>query len=126
MFSYSNVGYTVLGHLVQHLAAEPFAVHLGRTLFAPLHMEATRIASLPARADALAIGHRRGRPLTPLPIRDLPAQGLQTTARDVATPCASSRARAAHRCCVGPAIWRSPSAWWGPQPPTITPPPSGR
>jgi hypothetical protein len=46
-------------------------------------MEATRIASLPARADALAIGHRRGRPLTPLPIRDLPAQGLQTTARDL-------------------------------------------
>lgn len=83
VFSYSNVGYTLLGHLVQRVTAEPFPVHLQRTLFGPLGMDATRIASLPAQAEALAVGHRGGRALAPLPIRDLPAQGLQTSARDL-------------------------------------------
>jgi CubicO group peptidase (beta-lactamase class C family) len=83
VFSYSNVGYTLLGDLVQTTAAEPFAAYLERTLFAPLGMRATRIAALPAAADRLAVGHRGGAPLAPLPIRDLPAQGLETSAADL-------------------------------------------
>jgi CubicO group peptidase (beta-lactamase class C family) len=83
VFGYSNVGYTLLGHLVQETTTAPFAEHLTRTLFAPLGMDATRIAALPTAADRLAVGHRGGAPLAALPIRDLPAQGLQTSARDL-------------------------------------------
>ncbi len=83
VFGYSNVGYSLLGHMVQRVAAEPFDVHLGRTLFRPLGMSATRIAVRPSAADGLAVGHRHGRALAPLPIRDLPAQGLMTSARDL-------------------------------------------
>jgi CubicO group peptidase (beta-lactamase class C family) len=83
VFAYSNLGYSLLGDMVQQVAGEPFAAHLARTLFKPLGMNDTRIAALPAAADAVAVGHRDGRPLTPLPIRDLPAHGLETSAHDL-------------------------------------------
>lgn len=83
IFSYSNLGYSLLGHLVQAVAGQPFAEHADERLFAPLGMGRSAFSAEPD-ATELAVGYRDGRPFTPLPLRDVPAQGLETTAADLA------------------------------------------
>ena len=81
IFSYSNLGYSLLGHLVQASAGQPFAEYAQTQLLDPLGMTHSRYRSTPD--PRLAAAHRDGRPFTPLPLRDLPAHGLQTTVRDL-------------------------------------------
>ncbi|MCF7991587.1 MAG: beta-lactamase family protein [Thiohalocapsa sp.] len=83
VFAYSNVGYSLLGHLVQSVAGRPFDAHMREQFFEPLGMAATRFAPAPSAAAPLAVGHKQGRPIATLPIRDVPAQGLETTAADL-------------------------------------------
>lgn len=83
VFAYSNLGYSLLGHLVQSLAEAPFAATMHEQLFEPLGMVGTRFAASPSADLPLAVGYKQGRALDPLPIRDVPAQGLETTAADL-------------------------------------------
>jgi CubicO group peptidase (beta-lactamase class C family) len=83
VFSYSNVGYTLLGHAVQRLTGEPYAMHMDRAIFAPLGMTRTAVGLPPDLESRLAQGYREGRAVRRLPIRDLPALGLHTTAADL-------------------------------------------
>jgi len=83
VFSYSNVGYALLGHAVQRITGEPYARYLDRAIFAPLGMTGTAVGLLPDLESRLAQGYREGRAVRRLPIRDLPAMGLYTTAADL-------------------------------------------
>lgn len=83
VFSYSNVGYTLLGHAVQRITGEPYALYMDRAIFAPLGMTRTAIGVPPDLEPWLAQGYRDGREVRRLPIRDLPALGLHTTAADL-------------------------------------------
>ncbi len=90
VFSYSNLGYSLLGHLIQSVSGKPYAAHMDAQLLTPLGMSASSLAARSARmapseeVDALlAAGHRDGRPFDPLPLRDVPAQGLITSAVDL-------------------------------------------
>ncbi len=83
VFSYSNVGYTLLGHLVQQVSDVPYARYMEQRVLRPLGM--TRSA-FDSRSEAIgdhAKGYRDGREMALLPIRDLPAAGLQTSAADL-------------------------------------------
>lgn len=82
--AYSNLGYVLLGHLVQEIRGRPFDEAMRSALLGPLGMARSGFLSglHPAPGDAL--GHRGGAVLDPLPIRDLPAQGLVTCASDLA------------------------------------------
>jgi CubicO group peptidase (beta-lactamase class C family) len=83
VFSYSNVGYTLLGHAVQRITGEPYARYMDRAIFAPLGMTRTAVGLPPDLEPRLAQGYRDGREVRRLPIRDLPALGLYTTAADL-------------------------------------------
>jgi CubicO group peptidase (beta-lactamase class C family) len=83
VFSYSNVGYTLLGHLVEKVAAKPYADYMRDRLFRPLGMERSGMGMRPGIADYLAKGYRGGEELELLPIRDLPAHALYTSAEDL-------------------------------------------
>ena len=83
VFSYSNVGYALLGHAVQRITGEPYAVHMDRAVFAPLGMAHTAMELRPDLEARLAQGYRDNREVRRLPIRDLPALGLHTTAADL-------------------------------------------
>jgi len=83
VFSYSNVGYSLLGHLVQEVSGKPFERYVTEQLFRPLGMTDTRFAAMPSPRGSLAVGHKAGQVMTLLPIRDLPSQGLETTATDL-------------------------------------------
>ncbi|WP_201247208.1 serine hydrolase domain-containing protein [Halochromatium salexigens] len=82
--TYSNLGYSLLGHLLQVVTQTPFAAHAQQALFEPLGLSHSRFAAQPTFDDSLAIGHRNGQRFAPLPLRDLPAQGLETSAADMA------------------------------------------
>jgi CubicO group peptidase (beta-lactamase class C family) len=83
VFSYSNVGYTLLGHLVQRVSGEPYAEYMDRAVFAPLGMASTALGQRSDLTHRLARGYRNGSEVRPLPIRDLPALGLYTTVADL-------------------------------------------
>jgi CubicO group peptidase (beta-lactamase class C family) len=84
LYSYSNVGYSLLGHALQVASGRPFAVHLRETLLAPLALGHTELDGAPRAGPGVARGYRRGSPVADLPVRDVPALGLYTTARDLA------------------------------------------
>jgi CubicO group peptidase (beta-lactamase class C family) len=83
VFSYSNVGYTLLGHMVQRITGGPYAAYMDGSIFAPLGMTRTAVGPRADLEQHLALGHRDGREARSLPIRDLPALGLYTTADDL-------------------------------------------
>ena len=83
VFSYSNVGYALLGHAVQRITGVPYAVHMDRAIFAPLGMAHTAMGLRPDLEARLAQGYRDNREVRRLPIRDVPALGLHTTAADL-------------------------------------------
>jgi CubicO group peptidase (beta-lactamase class C family) len=83
VLSYSNVGYSLLGHLVERVSGMPFEGYVAERLTAPLGMAATRLTSAPPAGPHAAHGHREGERIEALPIRDLPAQGLITCTDDL-------------------------------------------
>lgn len=82
VFSYSNVGYTLLGHMAEHVSGIPYPEYMRRNVFGPLGMVHTGLGEVRDTVP-LAKGYRGGRPLGLLPIRDLPALGLYTSAADL-------------------------------------------
>lgn len=83
MTSYSNAGYSVLGHLLQEVGERPFDALLRERIFEPLTMPSTGIAAGDPDGPELAQGYRGGRAGALLPIRDTPAMGLYTSAADL-------------------------------------------
>lgn len=83
VYSYSNIGYSLLGHMIQQVADEPFAERVRRRIFDPLAMTSTSLSSLPPAEGPVAQGYRDGIPFQALPIRDVPALGLNTSAHDL-------------------------------------------
>lgn len=87
-FKYSNLGYAVLGQVVEAASDEPYARYLERQVFAPLDFHRTVAHPSP---DALqAVGHHLrvpGRPRRPADFLHLaaftPAGGMATTATDM-------------------------------------------
>jgi CubicO group peptidase (beta-lactamase class C family) len=58
-FSYSNVGYMVLGYLIEKVAQEPFALFLQKNIFDPLHLTNTGFNEKDSDVANLATGYAR-------------------------------------------------------------------
>jgi CubicO group peptidase (beta-lactamase class C family) len=80
---YSNLGYALLGLLVERTSGRSFAQYMGEALLYPMGLVGSGFASLPPTDRAWAEGHRDGIPRPTLPIRDLPALGLYASAADL-------------------------------------------
>ncbi len=83
VLAYSNVGYTLLGHMVEEVSETPYPQYIRQHLFQPLGMRHSSMGTPGAGDVALAQGYRDGEPFAVLPIRDLPAHGLYTSAADL-------------------------------------------
>ncbi len=83
VFSYSNLGYTLLGHMVEKVSGLPFSRYMDERILSPLGMTHTELASRPQRTGPAAKGYRYGNEQDPLPMRDVPALGLHTSASDL-------------------------------------------
>jgi CubicO group peptidase (beta-lactamase class C family) len=81
VFSYSNLGYSLLGHLVEVVSGQPFVRYMEEHVLGPLRMADTRFVSKPSPQSAR--GYRDGASIALLPVRDLPAQGIETSVADL-------------------------------------------
>ena len=81
--SYSNVGYDVLGHMVENVSGERFQDYMKGALFNPLGMTHSAYVETPRIQRLLARGYRNGQAEELLPMRDLPALGLYASAMDL-------------------------------------------
>jgi len=83
IFSYSNVGYGLLGHAIQQVSGTEFSAGMDATLLRPLGMEH---ASFNLRADVtarLAKGYERGTEKREPPLGNVPAGNLHASVRDL-------------------------------------------
>ena len=83
VFSYSNVGYTLLGHMVEKVSGLPYAQYVKERILRPLGMAHSELAAGVPHSEAVAKGYRDGRELELPPIRDVPALGLSSSVSDL-------------------------------------------
>jgi CubicO group peptidase (beta-lactamase class C family) len=83
VFSYSNLGFTLLGHAIEQAAGAPFAVQLERSLLQPLGMTGSSFSPLLPSSRWMAKAYRDGVEENEGPLRDVPAGGLNTSVRDL-------------------------------------------
>jgi CubicO group peptidase (beta-lactamase class C family) len=84
VYSYSNIGYDLLGHLIQQRSGLAYADYMEQAIFAPLGMHNSHF-DLPSVLQArLSAGHLDGRVRSQPPFRDTPALGLYTNGEDLA------------------------------------------
>jgi CubicO group peptidase (beta-lactamase class C family) len=83
VFSYSNVGMTVLGQVVQQVAGRSFAPHLEESLLRPLAMTDSYFAPVIRAGAHDSKGYRKGREAPVTPLRDVPAGGLHASVGDL-------------------------------------------
>lgn len=83
VFSYSNVGYTLLGHMIGKVSGLPYARYMKDHIFDPLGMAHSEFATRALRPESGAKGYREAREVELLPTRDLPALGLYTSVSDL-------------------------------------------
>lgn len=82
IFSYSNLGVTLLGHALEKVAGADFAAHLEQMVLRPLGMAASSLSAHP-RSPEMAKAYHDGVEATETALRDVPAGGLNSSANDL-------------------------------------------
>lgn len=83
VFSYSNLGVSLLGNAVERIAGRPYASHMDEAVLRPLGMNHSSFSARSAAASPLAKGYRKGVETEELLLRDVPAGGLHTSVLDL-------------------------------------------
>ena len=83
LFSYSNLGMTLLGDIVQTIAKRDFSSQLESGLLHPLGMTDAYIATLSRGSSRDAKGYKKGIEVPITPLRDIPAGGLHASVNDL-------------------------------------------
>ncbi len=83
VYGYSNLGYDLLGHLIEQTTRQTFHGYMQSRLFEPLGMNQTGFALTERMRKKLAAGHLDGQVRPQPPLRDTPALGLYSSARDL-------------------------------------------
>jgi len=83
VFSYSNVGISLLGAVVQSLSGEPFAQHMQQSVLAPLGMNHSAFETGVSNSPLMAKGYRGREAIPEIPLRDVPAGGLNSSVNDM-------------------------------------------
>lgn len=82
VYTYSEVGYGLLGHAIQQVSGRGFNEYMQDEVFRPLEMTHSTFTTRPAQAR-LAQGYRDGHPVEEPYFGNLPATGLFTSAGDI-------------------------------------------
>ncbi len=84
IFSYSNLGMTVLGQVIERMSGEPYAAYISRAIFDPAGMTTASIETGVASSPLMAHAYNKGKEEPELPLRDIPAGGLNASVVDLA------------------------------------------
>ena len=78
VFSYSNLGVTLLGAAIGKVSGQPYASYMDAHLLRPLGMVHSEFAPhIPGKS------YNKGREIEAIPLRDLPSGGLNSSANDM-------------------------------------------
>lgn len=83
MFHYSNIGYSLVGHVIETVSHASFPDLARHTLFEPLGMSSSSFEHTAELMPRLAVGYRGDRVVAPTPLRDVSAGSMLSTASDV-------------------------------------------
>lgn len=83
VFSYSNLGVSLLGHAVERVAGRPYVFHMDEAVLRPLGMSRSSFTGRPEMLPFLAKGYRNGAEAEEPPLRDIPAGGLSSSVLDL-------------------------------------------
>lgn len=78
VFSYSNLGVTLLGHALEKLSGRDFSANMKESVLLPLGMPRSRFALGPDLSPLGSRAYRKGEEAEEFPLRDLPAGGLNS------------------------------------------------
>jgi CubicO group peptidase (beta-lactamase class C family) len=117
-FKYSNLGYTLLGEVVERLSGLPYVEYMQQAIFARLGMTSTTYEPTGELLTRAASGHRahpfedQAEPAPPSPLNGMAAAGqLWTTARDLSRWISSHfRTDAGSQILSGPSIYEMQQA----------------
>jgi CubicO group peptidase (beta-lactamase class C family) len=83
IFSYSNLGITLLGSAIQQVSGVPFAAHLKQSVLLPLGMSSSSFETGVTPSPLMAKGYQRRELKLEPPMRDVPAGGLNSSVVDL-------------------------------------------
>jgi CubicO group peptidase (beta-lactamase class C family) len=83
VFSYSNLGVTLLGDAIGKVAGRDFVFHVRDEVLLPLGMSRSSFSPSTDRTPLAAKGYRKGTEAEEPPLRDVPAGGLNTSVLDL-------------------------------------------
>jgi len=83
LFSYSNLGVTLLGNIIQNQVGMPFADYMQQSVLVPLNMTNSTFETGLSSSRLMAKGYRDGKPENEFPLRDIPAGGLNSNVIDM-------------------------------------------
>lgn len=83
IFSYSNIGITLSGHAVQNVSGIPYEQYMSERVLDVLEMQQSDFSGR-LQGHSAASGYIMGKLTPELPLRDIPAGGLNTTVTDLA------------------------------------------
>ena len=84
VFQYSNIGYAVLGKIIEAVSGRPFEQYMKERIFQPLGMAESAFSPNEKIHQRLATGYLRGKPAPQYAVREKPAAGLYASVSDVA------------------------------------------
>jgi CubicO group peptidase (beta-lactamase class C family) len=83
ILNYSNVGYSMLGSIIEENTDYLYEEYIQHHLFEPLNMRHSSFAPYGATSRLSATGYKNHIAQKNLPIRDIPALGLNTSVKDL-------------------------------------------
>jgi len=83
LFSYSNLGVTLLGDAIGKVAGRDFVSHVREEILLPLGMSRSSFSPSVDRTPLAAKGYRKGKEAEDPPLRDVPAGGLNASVLDL-------------------------------------------
>lgn len=84
ILNYSNVGYSLLGAMLEKVTRQSFEDYMAENILEPLGMNSSEFSPYTKGSTQFAVGHRQGQQRSNLQVRDIPALGLNTNVQDMA------------------------------------------
>ena len=82
-FSYSNAGISLVGRVVETQSAIPFAQYMRQSVLTPMGMSQSSFDVGPSASAQMSLGYRKHDAMPEVPLRDVPAGGLNSSVNDL-------------------------------------------
>src|SRR5664279_1614275 len=83
VYSYSDLGVTVLGHALEKVVGRDYVSHMKVSLLKPLGMTSSSFSNSPDSSHSASKAYRNGEEVEETSLRDIPAGGLNSTVLDL-------------------------------------------